>query len=114
MANFKTINIEEGMPTIEEARKKVIEILNTAKKEKILVIKLIHGYGSSGAGGGLKEALRKSLLKRRKEGIIKDFIIGEKWSIFNTETTLWLERCTFMRNDSDLNNNNPGITLIFL
>jgi len=47
------------------------------------VLKVIHGYGSSGKGGALCVGLRKSFGLRKKEGVIKDSIAGEDFSIFN-------------------------------
>lgn len=58
---MKTINIELEMPTVDEARRRLIEELKRAKAEGYYVIKLIHGYGSTGAGGALRHSLRSSL-----------------------------------------------------
>ena len=48
-----------GMPTLEDARRLVIEEIRKAKREGAKVLKVIHGYGSSGTGGKLCVGLRK-------------------------------------------------------
>jgi DNA-nicking Smr family endonuclease len=63
-------NLELGMPSLEEARKNLITIINEEKKRRHGVIKIIHGYGSSGVGGVLYHGLRKSLRLRIKEEFV--------------------------------------------
>src|SRR6266536_2369348 len=83
MNAIKTLNIEQSLPTLEEARRQVIDEIRRAKREGVRVLKIIHGYGSSGKGGALCVGLRKSFKLRKKEGVIRDFIAGEDFSIFN-------------------------------
>jgi DNA-nicking Smr family endonuclease len=41
-----TINIEEGRPTLEEARIRLKSALAECRNRKALAAKVIHGYGS--------------------------------------------------------------------
>jgi hypothetical protein len=50
-----------------------------------------HRYGSSGKGGALCVGLRKSFGLRKKEGVIKNFIAGEDFTIFNDAVLALLE-----------------------
>lgn len=111
---FKTINIEAGYPTLDEARRQVIEEIRNAKRAGTKVLKIIHGYGASGKGGVLCIGLRKSFKLRKKEGIIKDFIPGEDFSIFNPVTLSLLETLPVLRGDPDLNATNEGVTFLWL
>jgi hypothetical protein len=111
---IKTINVEAGYPTLDEARRLVIEDIRRAKREGVRVLKIIHGYGSSGKGGTLCVGLRKSFLLRRKEGVIKDFIAGERFSIFNDTTLDLLQAVPEMRGDPDLDATNEGVTVVWL
>jgi hypothetical protein len=77
------INVEEGLPTLEEARARLKVELDMCRNRDIQAAKIIHGYGSSGVGGVLRLGIRKSLISRRKEGQIKAVIFGEKWDIFD-------------------------------
>jgi DNA-nicking Smr family endonuclease len=51
MSALRTYNVEAGLPTLDEARRLVIEEIKRAKRERVKVLKVIHGYGSSGKGG---------------------------------------------------------------
>jgi hypothetical protein len=86
MSLLRTYNVEESLPTLEEARKLVMEEIRKAKTGGIRVLKVIHGYGSSGKGGKLCTGLRKSFGLRKKEGVIRDFVVGEDFSIFDDVT----------------------------
>lgn len=110
--NFDTFNIEKGMPTADEARKLLNTYISIAKKRGIKVCKIIHGYGSSGVGGALRIALRKSLAKRKKERGITDFVFGENWAFLEETSEKIIEVCPELRYDTDLNKHNEGITLI--
>lgn len=108
------LNIKSDMPTVDEARRRLIQELQRAKARGIKAIKLIHGYGSTGVGGRLRDGLRSSLARRRKEGLIQAYVIGEKWSIFEDAARAVLEACPELRGDSDLDRFNEGVTIILL
>ena len=114
MSMVRTFNVEAGMPTLDEARRLVIEEIREAKRARARVLKVIHGYGSSGKGGALCVGLRKSFGLRRKEGIIKDFIAGEDFTIFNETVLTLLEAVPELRGDPDLGAINEGVTILWL
>ena len=113
-STVKTYNVELGLPTLAEARKRVAEELRSARRQNAKVLKLIHGYGSSGKGGALRVGLRKSFVLRRKEGVIRDFIAGEDFSIFQPTTLALLEAVPELRGDPDLDAANEGVTVLWL
>jgi hypothetical protein len=114
MSAIRTFNVEAGLPTLDEARRLVIEEIKQAKRAGARVLKVIHGYGSSGKGGALCVGLRKSFGLRKKEGVIKEFIAGEDFSIFNDPVLALLEAVPELRGDPDLNATNEGITVLWL
>src|ERR1019366_181044 len=114
MSAIRTFNVEAGRPTLDEARRLVIEEIKQAKRAGARVLKVIHGYGSSGKGGTLCIGLRKSFGLRKKEGIIRDFIPGEDFSIFNEAVLTLLEVAPDLRGDPDLNATNEGVTVLWL
>jgi len=114
MPAFKTLNIEANLPTVDEARRLLLAELRSAKAAGVLAVKIIHGYGSTGKGGALRGALRISLLRRKKEGLVTRVIFGEKWSVFEDDARYALERCPELRHDRDLNRSNEGITIAVL
>jgi len=71
-------------------------------------------YGSSGTGGKLCVGLRKSFGLRKKEGVIKDFVAGDEFSIFNETTLTLLEAMPELRGDPDLGAINEGVTIVWL
>src|ERR1017187_2937128 len=99
MSTLRTYNVEAGLPTLDEARRLVIEEIKRAKREGVKVLKVIHGYGSSGKGGALCIGLRKSFGCRKKEGVIKDALAGEDFSIFNDTVLVLLEAVPELRGD---------------
>ena len=109
-----TFNVEAGLPNLDDARRLVIDEIKRAKREGAKVLKVIHGYGSSGTGGKLCLGLRKSFGLRKKEGIIKDFIAGEDFSIFDERVLNLLEAVPELRGDPDLGTINEGITILWL
>ena len=111
---IRTLNVEADFPTLDEARRLVAEAIRVAKKERVLVLKVIHGYGSTGKGGALCVGLRKSFALRKKEGLIKDFVLGEDFSIFNPPVLTLIETIPALRSDPDLNAVNEGVTLLWL
>jgi hypothetical protein len=114
MSMLRTYNVEAGLPVLDEARRLVIAEIKEAKRTGAKVLKVIHGYGSSGKGGALCVGLRKSFGLRKKEGVIKDFIAGENFSIFNPTVLAMLEVVPQLRGDPDLNATNEGVTVLWL
>jgi hypothetical protein len=112
--SIRTYNIEAGLPTLDEARRLVMEAIKRTRQEGVKVLKVIHGYGSSGKGGTLRVGLRKSFRLRKKEGVIKEFIAGEDFSIFNETALTLLEAVPALRGDPDLDASNEGVTVVWL
>jgi hypothetical protein len=112
--NVRTFNVEADRPSLDEARRRVLEEIRRAKQERVRVLKVIHGWGSSGRGGKLCHGLRKSFALRKKEGVIKNFIPGEDFSIFNQTVLAMLDAVPELRSDPDLNATNEGVTVIWL
>ena len=107
-------DVECNLPTMEEARQMLKTELEKCRSRKVTALKIIHGYGSSGVGGALRQGLRKSLISRRKEGKVKLVVFGENWNIFDASARSILEQCPELRSDKDLCNSNPGISIVLL
>lgn len=114
MNAIRTYNVEAGLPTLDDARRLVIAEIKHAKRDGVTVLKVIHGYGSSGKGGTLCVGLRKSFGLRKKEGVIKEFVAGEAFSIFNPTVLALLEAVPELRGDPDLGATNEGVTVLWL
>ena len=114
MTAIRTFNVEAGLSTLDEAWRVVIEKIQKAKRAGGRVLKVIHGYGSSGKGGALCHGLRKSFGLRKKEGVIKDFVAGEDFTIFNNTVLALLEAMPELRGDPDLGATNEGVSILWL
>jgi hypothetical protein len=79
----KEINLENGMPTCDEALCELKSSLNSAKQSKYKCLLVIHGYGSSGKGGAIRLKARQWLNAQLKNGKVKTVINGEDFNIFN-------------------------------
>ena len=89
---IKTVNLEDGMPTVEEARRRLEAELKTARAQKVAALRVIHGYGSSGVGGALRVAIQLLLRELQQSGTIREVIYGENWRIADEASWKWLER----------------------
>ena len=108
------INLEQGMPTVEAAMIQLRQSLLTARARRVAVVKLIHGYGSSGRGGAIRGAVRRELASRKQNGQLTEFVPGEEFSPFYPAARLAVERCPELRKDSDYSRTNQGITIVVL
>lgn len=89
----------------------LLDHITVARRTGVKVIKVIHGYGSSGTGGVLRTELRRMLSGMKNRVSV---ICGENFSIFNESTRQALTKYPELRRDRDLENANNGITLIFI
>ena len=114
MAAIKTIIVKEGMPSIEEARARLRAEVRRAQQSGVKLLKVVHGYGSTGVGGDLRIALQATLRKMAQEGEIQGCIFGENWRTGDDYTWDLLKRMPELKNDSDLGKGNKGITIVIL
>lgn len=102
------------MPTVERARLRLQHELAKARKQGCQAVKIIHGYGSSGAGGALRLELQKELRRAVLLGTIRAFIPGEDWRVSNEAAWELLKKFPEWKQDSDLGRNNQGISIVVL
>jgi len=108
------INLEAGMPTVDIARKRLINGLLTARMTGAKSAKIIHGYGSSGKGGAIKRDTHSFLSKKLTEGTIKGYIKGEDFSPFSENSRRITGFLPELKQDSDYDRGNDGITIVLL
>lgn len=113
-SNLREINLEEGKPLADAAVRRLTFELHQSRRMGVSVLKIIHGYGSSGTGGRIRVEARKYLDRLKYKGEITAFIPGEEFSIFNEDTRAAFLRCNDLRQDRDLDRHNNGVTFIIL
>jgi hypothetical protein len=113
MSNNKVafLNLEQGGPTVPVAIQNMKNSLTTFKGLRYKAVIIIHGYGSSGVGGSIKVAVRKTLGENSMRGLVRIFVGGENWYSKKRE---FLSVCKYLeayeRNISD----NSGVTVVVL
>ncbi len=110
--SLKEVNIKEDMPTASDAVRRVTFHIHNSRAQGCAALKLIHGYGSTGKGGKIRVEVRRYLTQQKAKRVIRDFIPGEEFSIFNAPTRDAFALCPALRQDSDLERSNNGVTII--
>lgn len=88
--------------------------LALARGEKVRLLKIIHGYGSTGAGGDIRLALQKRLLEMAEAGEVKAVIFGETWSKSDEVTWRLVQEHPELKNDAHLGRGNQGISIVLI
>jgi ribosomal protein L32 len=113
-AKLIQVNLKADMPTCAEAIKAMSAEIVAARQAGHKILKIIHGYGSSGKGGQLRWCLRERLQENKNHNYIGDFLPGEKLSNATSEGSRFLRRFPELRRDRDFNQANRGVTFIIL
>jgi hypothetical protein len=107
-------NLEAGRPARNEALLRLEFELRRARQAKAVAVKLIHGYGSSGVGGVLREVVQDVLRQMQREGTIRAFVAGEDWRISNEVAWEIQKQVPELKRDRDLGRANRGISVVLL
>lgn len=109
---LRLINLKENESTVDYALA-IVEIeIENAKREGLIALKVLHGYGSHGKGGAIMLALRRQLRIWKKSGFIVNYFGGDKWDLFDKDSQKILNADKSIVGDEDIGHGNPGITII--
>jgi hypothetical protein len=100
------------MPTVPEALQHLDRELVRARQAGCGVIKLIHGYGSTGAGGEIRIAAQRRLAEMTTRGEIRACIFGENWAKSDQQAWALIKAHPELKQDPDLGRRNLGITIV--
>ena len=114
MQDFYVVNFKEIVFAAEDAGIYLDMEIEKAKAMKAKGFKIIHGYGSHGAGGKISINLRNYAYRLRNQHKIKEVFTGLEWAIQNESCIKFLQTSKFASLDEDLGKQNPGITIIVL
>lgn len=109
-----TVNLEDGLPTVEQALSRLDTALLRARESGANLMRLIHGYGSSGVGGRLREAVRIQLNDLAQRGRIRSYISGEDYGPRSLQTKRLMKQYPSLMRSERTDSRNPGITLVEL
>jgi len=113
-AVIKTVDVKSDMPSVDQALQRLEREIAWARSGKSRLLKVIHGYGSSGVGGEIRIAVQKRLRELADQGEIRSLIFGEDWSKGNEMSWKLLREQPELKDDPDLGRKNFGITIVIL
>jgi len=102
------------MPQVHEALQRLDREISLARQSKSALLKLVHGYGSTGEGGDIRIAVQKHLREMVQNDQIRGCVFGEDWSKSNDAAWKLLQSHPELKNDSDLGRGNRGVTIVLL
>jgi hypothetical protein len=102
------------MPTVSGALQHLDRELARARQAGCGVLKLVHGYGSSGAGGEIRIAAQRRLMEMKGRGEIRACIFGEDWAKSDEQAWALINARPELKQDHDLGRRNLGITIVVL
>ena len=111
MAKVTMVNLEAGWPTVDVAMRRFTDALYTHRRVGGKALVVIHGYGSSGQGGKIKQALQSQLNNPTIAAQIRTTAGGTQWPWRKREL---LGVCSELSQYDRQIANNEGITVVIL
>jgi hypothetical protein len=103
--------LKQGLPTVDKAMARLDRELNVAMANGAQIIRIIHGWGSSGKGGAIRDELRRRVAVLQRQGRIGNFVCGEDFSERSAAGRQLMSQLPQLHDDRS-NFGNPGITLV--
>ena len=109
-----TIDIKSKNQTVSEAIAQFELELETYKFGGFKVMKVIHGYGSHGVGGAIRQAFLKKCQDLKNRKIIDDFTCCDKWTEKNVVRKIAINYCPDLMADAELKFINSGCSIVIM
>ncbi len=107
-----TIDVAHPARPAESVEQEVEAAWHHVRRSKTLrLLKVIHGYGSSGKGGSTRTVVRNWAFAHRQH--LRAIVEGERYSLFDSETQLVRRTCGEYP-DADLGTANPGLLVLWI
>lgn len=110
----RVINIKKDNPNSDYALFLIDEEIKYSRATGNRAVVVIHGYGSHGTGGVIKDAVKHYLPELKKKGIISDYVFGENWGDTNPSKIKICEICPELILQENLRALNSGVSVILL
>ena len=107
-----TVNLEQGRPSTDEAIARLDLELAAARMKGVILIRIIHGWGSSGTGGKIKTAVRSHLKSLQRAARLRSITAGEEFSDRTNRGRDLLNAHPTLRSSLKTDSENPGITFV--
>ena len=109
-----TIDIKSEKQTVAEAIAQFLVEVDAYKKGGFKVMKVIHGYGSHGVGGAIRQAFLKKCQDLKNRKVIEDFTCCDKWTEKNIVRKIAINYCPDLMADAELKFINSGCSIIIM
>lgn len=109
---LRTVNIEAGKPSVDEGIKRLEGELRRAKQSGVPIVRVIHGWGSTGTGGAVRDACRAFLRRKLAARQIANLVYGEEYSRTTDAGRGLMNSCPELRVSERSDSQNPGITFV--
>ena len=86
--------------------------LREARACEAKVVRVIHGYGSSGRGGKIRDAVRRELGRKLARGEVRAVVPGENYSSTTNAGRDLLSRFKELKTTERSDTHNPGLTIV--
>jgi len=110
----RTVNIKDGLPLVEEGKQRLASALARARCDGVELIRVIHGWGSSGTGGRLGKACRRQCERWVQDKVIARYCPGEEYGKGRLVTQEWIRRYPELKRSILTDTENHGITFVEL
>jgi hypothetical protein len=105
-------NLEAGLPTVVQALERLERDLREARACGAKVVRVIPGYGPSGRGGKIRDAVRRELGRKLARGEVKDVTPGENYSSTTNAGRDLLACFKELKTTEHSDKLNPGLTIV--
>ncbi|NCC92020.1 MAG: hypothetical protein EOM10_01855 [Opitutae bacterium] len=110
---LRHLDLEAGLPTVEEALRRLAAGLDRARADGVRVVRVVHGWGSaSGGGGRIRSAARRWLREQADSRRIRGILVGDHFTHTSPEGREFLRRHPVLRASERTDRHNPGITFV--
>lgn len=107
-----TVSVKDGMPTAAAAVGHLDLRLQSVRAGGGGLVRVIHGWGSTGQGGAIRTAVRNHLIGLQRRGLIRGYVAGEDYSEVEGAGRGLRDRFPSLRPATVTDRHNPGITFV--
>ena len=110
----RVVNIKEYNPSADYAVFRLEQEIEDSKKMGEHALIVVHGYGSHGRGGLIKQNAVQFLKSAQHFGKIKGFVPGEMWCDTNPLKQYACEKNPELILHSQIGNLNSGVSIVVI
>ena len=113
---IRSVNVDDDRPTIDQALERLRGAVDRAQRERIGLLRVVHGHGTSGGPCvTIRHAVRARLHALQRNGEIRSFLPGEDFSPASDAASRALfRRHPALASPLPADRRNPGITFVEL